>query len=313
MKSISTIIIEYLNCCQYQKLLSSKTITAYQTDIIQYKNYIKKNSHNEKLFFEQHHLEDYLQYCHSQYQPKTVKRKIASLKAFFKYLIINDIIDKDPWNKIQYHFKEAFVVPKTIPLHTVEELYSVLYDHKRKATSLPQIMRLTRDIAVCELLFSTGIRISELISINTSDMDFFTHDILIHGKGTRERIVHVGCDDSFDAIADYYKLYSNLITSSGPLFVNASGARISDQSVRRMLQKYAKLLSTSPHITPHMFRHTFATELMEADVDIRYIQKMLGHSSIRTTEIYTHVSLAKQREILENKHPRKNLIIRNDR
>ena len=79
-----------------------------------------------------------------------------------------------------------------------------------------------------------------------------------------------------------------------------------------MLQKYAKLLSTSPHITPHMFRHTFATELMEADVDIRYIQKMLGHSSIRTTEIYTHVSLAKQREILENKHPRKNLIIRND-
>ncbi|MBO6242308.1 MAG: tyrosine-type recombinase/integrase [Butyrivibrio sp.] len=313
MKSLKTIIIEYLNCCQYQKQLSPKTITAYQRDLIQYKKYIENSCHNKKMFYEKHSLEDYLRYCHSQYQPKTVKRKIASLKAFFKYMIINDIIDKNPWDKIQYHFKEAFIIPKTIPLHIVEELYTIMYSLKNTSISKFKYMQITRDIAVCELLFSTGIRISELIGINTSDVDFFTHDILIHGKGSKERIVHVGCNDSFNAIVDYYTLYSSVITTSGPFFVNTSGNRISDQSVRRMLQKYAKSLPSSPHITPHMFRHTFATELIEADVDIRYIQKMLGHSSIHTTEIYTHVSLAKQREILESKHPRNNLKIISDR
>lgn len=311
MKPICTIINDYLTLCKHQKNLSPKTINAYSTDIAQYARFSKQRN-TENTFIQQESLESYLQYLHSKYQPKTVKRKIASLKAFFKYMYLRSIISTDPWQKIQFHFKEALVLPKTIPLHVMEELLSILYTNKKASTSNFRIMHATRDIAICELLFSTGIRISELCSIDVSDIDFISQDLLIHGKGSKERIVHIGSGESFTAILDYYRLFHPSNVKCGPFFITESGTPISDQSVRRMLKKYSKLLSSDIIITPHMIRHTFATSLLEADVDIRFIQKMLGHSSIHTTEIYTHVSINKVREILEAKHPRKDFHIKSD-
>ena len=311
MKQICSIIADYLIVCQHQRNLSPKTINAYNTDIVQYKRFSEQLI-VENAFIQQDSLEHYIQNLHIKYQPKTVKRKIASLKALFKYMYLKNIIQADPWQKIQYHFKEALVLPKTIPLHIMQELFSILYTSKRNGAPTSRNMRATRDIAICEMLFSTGIRISELCSIDISDIDFISQDLLIHGKGSKERIVHIGCSESFAAILEYYKLFHPTTTKTGPFFITESGAPVSDQSVRRMLKKYSKLLSSDIIITPHMIRHTFATALLEADVDIRYIQKMLGHSSIHTTEIYTHVSINKVREILETKHPRKDFRIKSD-
>ncbi len=161
-----------------------------------------------------------------------------------------------------------------------------------------------RDIAVIELLFATGIRISELCSLKQKDLDIDNRQVLIFGKGAKERILQIGNGEVISALVEYKKLFEKELADSEWLFVNRLHHRLSEQSVRFMINNYVELAGIEMHITPHMFRHSFATLLLEADVDIRYIQKMLGHSSINTTEIYTSVSLHKQKEILEERHPR---------
>ena len=132
---------------------------------------------------------------------------------------------------------------------------------------------------------------------------------MVYGKGSKERRIQIGNDDVVKILKEYKKEYEAEIENCGYFFANQSGKKLSDQAVRRMINKYASIAAIDLHITPHMFRHTFATSLLEADVDIRYIQEMLGHSSINITQIYTHVAMSKQRDILINKHPRKNFHI----
>jgi integrase/recombinase XerD len=157
-----------------------------------------------------------------------------------------------------------------------------------------------------ETLFSTGIRISELCNIKETDINLYDGSILIFGKGSKERLIQIGNNDVLQLLIEYKNSFCHEIETTHHFFANPNSTPLSDQTVRRMLNKYVALAEIDLHITPHMFRHTFATSLLEADVDIRYIQEMLGHSSINVTEIYTHVALSKQREILQNKHPRQN-------
>ena len=160
-----------------------------------------------------------------------------------------------------------------------------------------------------ELLFATGMRISELCTLKNGDVDLENGIVLIYGKGSKERRIQIGNEEVIGVLKKYRNDFRVEIKSCGYFFVNQSGRVLSDQAVRRMINKYATLAAIELHITPHMFRHTFATALLEADVDIRYIQEMLGHSSINITEIYTHVTTSKQRDILATKHPRKNFKI----
>jgi len=143
------------------------------------------------------------------------------------------------------------------------------------------------------------------MSLKATDVNLIEHTILISGKGKKERKIQIGSDDVITILHEYHSTFLQEITFSNQFFVKSNGQPLSDQSVRRMIKKYTIMCGTNMHITPHMFRHTFATCLLEADVDIRYIQEMLGHSSINITEIYTHVTTMKQGEILRNKHPRK--------
>ena len=152
-------------------------------------------------------------------------------------------------------------------------------------------------------------RISELCNLKSSEVDMHDAVIRIYGKGSKERIIQIGNADVKKLLNSYIAEYGPEIQISGFFFTNANATRLSDQAVRRMINKYCSLASIELHITPHMFRHTFATSLLEADVDIRYIQEMLGHSSITVTEIYTHVALSKQKDILTAKHPRQNFKI----
>ena len=148
-------------------------------------------------------------------------------------------------------------------------------------------------------------RISELCSLGINDIDLQDRSILIYGKGAKQRRIQIGNDDVLQILQEYKNEFLPEIQSCKHFFANQNGKALSDQTVRRMINKYTALAAIELHITPHMFRHTFATSLLEADVDIRYIQEMLGHSPINITEIYTQVAMAKQRDILTTKHPRK--------
>ncbi len=295
-------IKNYLEYCKSQKCLNEKTLKAYQIDLRQFS---EQNPNINITEITSNILEQYITKLHQQYKPKTVKHKIASVKALFHYLDYKEIISHNPFNKILIHFREPVILPKTIPLHIVETFLSTIYKQRENAKTPYQRRNALRDIVVAELLFSTGMRISELCSLKVNDVNLYDGTILIYGKGSKERRIQIDNESVLNILTEYNEYFCSERQFCTNFFVNQSGKALSDQSVRRMINKYTSLASIEQHITPHMFRHTFATSLLEADVDIRYIQEMLGHSSINITEIYTHVTVAKQRNILATKHPRK--------
>lgn len=301
-KTVST----YLEYCAHQKMLDGKTIRAYTIDLRQLGSLILSadlSSISPDI------LERYIRNLHGKYKPRTAKRKIASMKAFFNYLEFHEVIQSNPCSRIQCRFREPTTLPRTIPLNTIHIILAFVYRQILDGRTPYRRRNAIRDVAICELLFATGLRIFELCSLSPKDIDLLNDIIRIKGKGAKERIVQIGNNQVHDSLVDYKKEYANEIIQSNHFFVNQKGRPFSDQSVRRMLNYYTDLIGIDLHITPHMWRHTFATSLLEADVDIRYIQELLGHSSIRTTEIYTHVSMSKQKSILCNKHPRNSFTI----
>lgn len=306
MNRLQTHIQDYLEYCQRQKRLDHKTLKAYQIDLTQFaaKIYISDLTDITSIA-----LEEFIADLHQEYKPKTVRRKLASLKAFFHYLEYREIIDRNPFGRIQIRFREPVILPKTIPLHTVEIFLSAIYSQHRNAQTDYQKKKTLQDAAVIELLFATGMRISELCSLKMHDVNLNEKSVLIYGKGAKERKIQIGNDSVLCILKRYKNAFLPEMQACNHFFVKQSGGALSDQSVRRMINKYTALASIEMHITPHMFRHTFATCLLEADVDIRYIQEMLGHSSINVTEIYTHVTMSKQRDILARKHPRSSFCI----
>lgn len=293
--------VAFLSYCKDRKVLSSKTIRAYRTDLRQFEAY----SHSS---FDKESICSYISFLHNTFKPKTARRKIATLKAFTHYLMIEDIIETNPFDKIDTSFREPAVLPKTIPLKTIEAILAAAYVQLHTASTEYEKKSATRDVAVLELLFATGARVSEICMLTSETVNMFDHTVKFYGKGSKERIIQIENPNVQKSIENYRRLFEYEISACGYFFVNKLHTRLTEQSVRSMINKYASLVKSDIHITPHMFRHSFATFLLEEDVDIRYIQKLLGHSSIATTQIYTHVSMAKQREILSAKHPRNKIM-----
>lgn len=298
---------KYLNHCKFEKGLDVKSIKAYRIDLLQYVAYAKGAA--VEVYCKET-IQSYIAYLHSLYKVKTVKRKIASLKAFFNYLEYEEIITVNPFSKLRVKLHEPFLLPRTIPLESINALLRCAYQQiSGKSKDRYGYHANLRDIAVLELLFATGMRVSELCSLHTENVNLAEGSIKIYGKGSKERIIQIGNEDVLLAVKTYFNAFSEKIVDSGWFFINRLGNRLSDQSVRFMINKYCQAAGITQHITPHMFRHSFATLLLEEDVDIRYIQQLLGHSSIVTTQIYTHVTSKKQRDILTTKHPRNKITL----
>ena len=300
MENLETLITKYLRDCETIKTLDKKTIKAYRIDLTQFCTFMLKYPD----FTSKTAINEYISTLHKKYQPKTVKRKIATIKAFFHHLLYEEIIFSNPFDKINAKFREPQTLPRTIPDAIIETFISTMYKQKSLANTDCKRNSILRDIAVIELLFATGARISELCNLTLQQVDLVSYKIVIYGKGSKERMIQIGNDDVKKILLEYYSVFKDDIISTNWFFINRLHQRYSEQSVRAMIVKYLNIAMIDMHITPHMFRHSFATLLLEADVDIRYIQKMLGHSSIKTTEIYTSVSMSKQNNILTTKHPR---------
>lgn len=294
-------IDEFLNYCRYHKKLSDKTIRAYKIDLSQYGVFSNELSKQA--------LWDYIEYLNKKYKPKTAKRKLATLKAFIHFLLLQDLIDFNPFDKLETTIKEPLLLSKTIPLGVIAKLISFSYQQIVFAKSDYQIRSAVRNTAILELLFATGARVAEICTLRSDNVDLLGNSVKFYGKGSKERIIPIENFAVLSILRKYHSLFEKEIPDSGYFFVNKLGRRMTEQSVRNMINFYCKQCGVDMHITPHMFRHSFATLLLEEDVDIRYIQRMLGHSSITTTQIYTHVTSAKQKEILKTKHPRNKLNI----
>lgn len=288
----------YITYCEKQKKLSQHTIKAYMIDLTQFISY-KTN-----IGISKDDLTEYIQYLHETFKPKTTRRKIASLKAFIHYLYYQDLIDKNPFDKMDVSFKEPLLLPRTIPEYLIRRLIISSYENIKAATTTYEQLTAIRNAAVIELLFATGARISEICSLKLKDIDLDAQTVRIFGKGAKERIIQIENNDVLYILNRYKALFSEYIQPDGYFFLNNRKQRLSEQSVRTIIRNMERQIGSNIHITPHMFRHSVATLLLEEDVDIRCIQKILGHSSITTTQIYTHVTSSKQREIIRTKHPR---------
>lgn len=296
MKNIKKEVEKYLLVCENSKGLSKLTIKAYRIDLMQFLDFIQyKNSLNKEQLIE------YINYIHKKYKPKSAKRKIASIKAFYRYMETEDIIEYNPFHKIALKYKEPITLPKTIPLDSIKDILKYSYKKLNNVNSNYQYMVALRNTIIIELLFSTGMRVSEISNLKRKSLDLQSNTLYIYGKGSKERIMCITNDKISRLLCNYLDICNSL---NDYVFINKLGNRYSEQSIRNMINDYAIATGVELHITPHMFRHTFATALMDENVNIRYIQQLLGHSSITTTQIYTHICTNKIRHILEEKHPR---------
>jgi integrase/recombinase XerD len=298
---------DFLFHCRVEKNLSLNTLKAYQLDLVQFTNYLLtqgKKIDIEKI--DKHILRDYVQRLMETGKIKTVKRKIATLKALFNYLEFEERIAVNPFRKMRVKIREPLYLPGVLTLEEVKIIFREAYKVRKAHENLTAYAykSAVRDIVVLELLFATGVRVSELCNLKKNDMNLEQKYIKVKGKGSKERVIQVCSREIIVILEEFIDLFHPPRSDFIYFFINRLGRRLSEQSVRFVIKKYARLSKINKEVTPHMFRHTFATLLLEGGVDIRYIQQLLGHSTITTTQIYTHITRQKQEEILSTFHPR---------
>jgi len=297
--TIDNAVSTYLSHCTNTKKLETLTLKAYKIDLKQFRIYAKGKATTvqelDKII-----VSGYIESISEQYKAKSLKRKIASLKAFFNYLEFEDIIVVTPFRKIRVNIKEPRSIPKALSLFDMEKLLSHIYNEQS------QKIAAIRNTAIFELFFATGIRISELCNIRLSDLSIETQTVTIRGKGNKERLAYISNSYAVGALREYLSVRPEADVPF--LFINRLGNQISSQSVRFYIKALGWAI-LNKRVTPHMLRHTFATLLLEEGVDITYIKSFLDHSSITTTQIYAASTTYKQRQILTTLHPRNRIRI----
>ena len=301
-------VSQFLFHCRYEKNLSPKTLKAYSIDLRQFREYLADQMEITGLAaVDKTALRAYIKTLFGPLKEKSVKRKVASLKSMFHFLEREDAIAVNPFRKMDVRIKETRRLPRTIPLSDLKRLFQHLYRVRREHPDRESYAyrALVRDIAVLETLFATGARVAEVCNLRDEDVDLRRGRVKILGKGGRERILQLCDEEALSSIRDYRSLWAEEVEGNGYFFHNRRGGRLSEQSVRAMLRRWPAEAEIGQRITPHMLRHSVATLLLEEGVDIRYIQTILGHSSILTTQIYTQVPASQQRRVLASKHPRR--------
>jgi integrase/recombinase XerD len=296
----------FLFHCQYEKDLSAKTLRAYAGDLKQFRLFLSEHGTGDLVQnVDKSVIRAFLKALHKRYGPRSIKRKVASLKAFLNYLEYEDKIAANPFRKMRLALDKAKPLPKTLSIENVEAILRTAYaERDRLRGETLALMEAVRNVAVIELLFATGMRVGELCSLEYRHVDLGAGSLLVQGKGRKERRIPICQGAALNALRDYRDAFSGRAGPDGAFFVNRYGRRVTDQSIRLMVAHLARSAGVSEHVTPHMFRHTLATLLLENGVDIRFIQFLLGHSSISVTEIYARVNEKAQREVLEKRHPR---------
>jgi integrase/recombinase XerD len=303
-------VSQFLFHCRYEKNLSPKTLKAYSIDLRQFTEYLAQHLEIATLpAVDKTALRAYIKSLFGPLKEKSVKRKVATLKALFHFLEREDAIVVNPFRKMEVRIKETRRLPRTIPLHDLKRLFKHLYRLKQDHLDPDSYAykALTRDIAVLEILFATGARVAEVCNLRDEDVDLRRGRVKILGKGGRERMLELCDGEALEAIKNYRFICNEQIKSNGYFFYNRLGGRLSEQSVRAGLRRCADKAGVEGKVTPHMLRHSLATLLLEEGVNIRYIQSLLGHTSIMTTQIYTEVQERHQRRVLTARHPRRKI------
>lgn len=327
----SVLIVEFINYLNFEKRFSEHTAKCYGADLKQFGGYLLNRGSEGDVAEDQRPgtgghdggaamatatqvrlkvdqsllsvdvnvVRSYLGFLNeSQYSKATIARKLATLRSFYKFLVKRNQIGSNPVTVIRTP-KQEKKLPRFLEYEEVKRLLD--------APPLDNWLG-ARDRAILEVLYSTGMRVSELVGLNMEDIDFLGEVVHVRGKGKKERITPIGAA-ALQAIQHYMEFRNRRAQSSGNfdskvLFVNKHGRRLSTRSVRRKMDKYLKMAGLDPSVSPHTLRHSFATHMLNNGADLRSVQELLGHQSLSTTQIYTHLTTKKLKEVYESAHPR---------
>jgi len=330
MEDSNAIVEQFLNYLKFEKRFSEHTAKCYGADLGQFGDFLLRNSDSEGplgsggslehedmggatavavqteqsvdqllIAAEVNEARAYLVYLNEKdYSKATIARKLATLRSFYKFLVKTNRRSTNPLTAVRTP-KQEKKLPRFLE-----------YEEIKRLLETPPIETWlgARDRAILETLYSTGIRVSELVGLNMDDVDFLGEVIHIRGKGKKERIAPIS-SSALQAIQHYMEFrnkraQSNSNFDTKVLFVNKHGHRLSTRSVRRKMDKYLKMAGLDPNISPHTLRHSFATHMLNNGADLRSVQELLGHQSLSTTQVYTHLTTRKLKEVYDEAHPR---------
>ncbi|WP_096189137.1 tyrosine recombinase XerC [Evansella halocellulosilytica] len=289
---------QFIQYLQIEKNASIHTITHYQKDIADFLKFVEQQNIHTITAVSYVEIRVYLTTLHEkEYSRKTVSRKISSLRSFFDYLVREERIETNPFKMVSVPKGES-----RLPTFFFEEEMVKLFESINFDSPLGK-----RNLAILELLYATGIRVSECVNLNIADYDQQLGTLFVKGKGRKERYVPVG-SYAMDALDLYLQKGRPYLGKSGKddqaLFLNYRGGRLTDRSIRKILNSLVEEASISSRMSPHVIRHTFATHLLNEGADLRTVQELLGHSHLSSTQIYTHVTKDRLREVYRHTHPR---------
>ncbi len=323
------LIHQFIHYLSVEKNASPHTCRCYRRDLEGFEDFLKSSGmyltptggvEIEKV--DRIAIRKYLSFLHRKNKKSSIARKISTLRSFFKYLVREQMVPSNPAKSVS-----TPKIEKTLPITlTVDEAFRLMESPKSisEKSSEGAKEKGLRDRAILELLYSSGLRVSELVGLNSNQLDLDLGIVKVMGKGRKERIVPVGVKaiEVLKAYLEERRMLKGLPPGQKPLwggarprraagpegdepiFVNSLGGRLTARSVGRLVKKYSRHSGIFRKVSPHSLRHTFATHLLDAGADIREIQEMLGHSSLSTTQRYTHVSMGKLMEVYDKAHPR---------
>lgn len=283
----------------FERNYSEHTIKAYKSDIISFLLWIDSDCLNVDL----NKLREYMHFIQRfEYKKTTVLRKIASLRGFYKYLYRERLINNNPASSLIAPKKN-----KSLPKFLTDDEMEQILDNVQITTPAG-----FRNKAILELLWATGMRVSELSGLNFGDLELENNEIRVFGKGAKERIVLVS-SRAKKFLLQYINTARPLIPGvngikidteeNSPVFINNTGYRLQTRTIRNTINEVVERIQLPKHVTPHMFRHSFATRLIEYGADLRVVQELLGHASISNTQIYTHISTQHLKDVYNSAHP----------
>jgi integrase/recombinase XerC len=309
---LDQLLTQFLDHLRYERNVSIHTLRNYESDLLQFFEYLAPVDPQSKTLSTRQaepnlkqidHLtiREWLATLHSDKKKKTsIARKLAALRTFFQFLVREGVIELNPAKLVATPRKE-----KKLPVHLSIEDAVRFVETPDTETDFGK-----RDRAILELLYATGVRVSELVQLDLRDIDFKNKLLRVFGKRRKERIVPFG-DPAARALQDYLGVRESFLMNAPaarrdaqPLVLNYQGTRMTSRSVGRLVEKYIRLCAGIHDISPHALRHSFATHLLDSGADLRDIQELLGHARLSTTQIYTHVSMEKLIEVYDKAHPK---------
>ncbi len=301
MKDFNLTIPEFIQLVQSTKNLSEKTIVAYKSDLNDFNSFVNNYEFSN---------ESIIQYIQElaitrNLKDTTINRKIIVLKMFFEYLHSKNYIESNYFSSHQFKFKKEKRLPKTLAIKETSRLLSCVTEQSINASSDFEKWKTSRNLALIDILISTGIRIAEAANITINDIIGSERVILIHGKGRKQRLIYISCPETWNNITLWIKMRKTRSTNTNMLFVNRYGEPISIHGIEYIYNSLKMQSGININSTPHYLRHTFATNLLANGADLRSVQEILGHSSVSTTEIYTEVTTKRKKQVL-NKYNYRN-------